>query len=313
MPRQLRDSVVVITGAGSGIGRATALRLAAEGARLVLIGRRPGPLESLRSECEALAATALAVPTDVTDPAAIHAAVARAVDEFGRIDTWINSAGVYAMGRFEDLPEDVYRRVLEVNLFGTVACARAVLPVFRRLGGGALINVSSGLGRAGAANLSAYVTSKFAVRGFAEALRLELRGSAISVCTVYPASIDTPLYEAAGNYTHRPVQPIQPVYGVDRAAAAIVRCCASPRSEVIVGGATRLLDLGRLLPEPLFDAALAAITGPTMLGSGVADDGPGNLFEPQGEPPTASGGWRTGLVLAARRLLDSGTPARRPG
>jgi NAD(P)-dependent dehydrogenase (short-subunit alcohol dehydrogenase family) len=142
---------VVITGASSGIGRAAALLFARREARLVLAARAEQPLRAVAAEC----GNALAVPTDVRDEAAVTALADRAVERFGRIDVWVNSAGVIAYGRFEDVPGDVFRAVIETNLMGQVHAARAVLPQFRRQGSGVLVNMASVWGRFTSPDVSA--------------------------------------------------------------------------------------------------------------------------------------------------------------
>src|SRR5689334_21432810 len=118
MRRKLKDAVIVVTGASSGIGRETGLQLAKAGARLVLAARREDPLHSLKEECEQAGAHCLVVPTDVANEDEVNTLAARAVQAFGRIDGWINNAGVYALGSMEQTPMHVYRRLMDVNYFG---------------------------------------------------------------------------------------------------------------------------------------------------------------------------------------------------
>jgi hypothetical protein len=163
MGMKLGGAVVVVTGASSGIGRATGLAFAERGARVVMAARRAAALEELARQCQAAGGQALAVPTDVTDEAAVAELAGRAVQRFGRIDIWVNNAGVYLLGLLEATPPEAFRRVLETN-FGYVNRARAVLPRFRDQGRGVLINNASVYSHVGAPWLTAYVSSKFAVR-----------------------------------------------------------------------------------------------------------------------------------------------------
>ncbi|MEZ0231029.1 MAG: SDR family NAD(P)-dependent oxidoreductase, partial [Planctomycetota bacterium] len=149
MARKVGDSTIVITGASSGIGRATALALASEGAAVVLAARREEPLERLASECEERGGLAIAVATDVTDEHAVYALAKTAIETFGRIDAWVNNAGVYVAGPFEKVPLDVWRRVLETNVLGVVNGCRAALPYMKEQGAGVLVNVASLLGTFG--------------------------------------------------------------------------------------------------------------------------------------------------------------------
>ncbi|HVY96026.1 MAG TPA: SDR family NAD(P)-dependent oxidoreductase, partial [Solirubrobacterales bacterium] len=130
MPRPLEEAVVAVTGASSGIGRATALRFARRGASLALCARTPEPLRRVAGECEAAGAEVLARPLDVRDEEAVEAFAAAAVERFGRLDVWVNNAGVIAYGDFTEIPSDVFRGVVETNLMGQVHGARAALRRF---------------------------------------------------------------------------------------------------------------------------------------------------------------------------------------
>jgi NAD(P)-dependent dehydrogenase (short-subunit alcohol dehydrogenase family) len=188
--REIDDSVVV-TGASSGIGRATARLFAKHGARVVLAARSEQSLREVAGECEEVGGQALVVPTDVTDEEAVRELARQSVEVFGRIDVWVNNAGVMVYGPFEDVPTDVFRRVIETNLFGQIHGARAALSRFREQGGGVLINMSSEWGRLTSPHVSAYVTSKFAIRAFSECLRQELAGEEDThVVTILPQSVE---------------------------------------------------------------------------------------------------------------------------
>lgn len=143
----IENTVTVITGASSGIGRATALAFAAAGGTVVVAARREAALDELAQECETSGGKALAVPVDVTDGPAVEALARRAIETFGRLDTWINNAAVTLFGRFEETPIADFRRVIDTNLLSYVHGARAILPWFREQGRGVLINVSSGVGK----------------------------------------------------------------------------------------------------------------------------------------------------------------------
>ena len=335
MPDPTDSPVVVITGASSGIGRATAHAFARSGARLVLVARRQAPLEAAAKECAGLGArAAIAVPADVTDADALERAADRAVAAFGRIDVWVNNAGVAALGRFEDMPLDAFRRVMDVNLYGYVHGARAALRQFRaQASRGVLINNASFLGAVGAPYASAYVASKFAVRGLSECLRQELQDTpGIQVCTVLPATMDTPLFQRSANYTGRPLRAVDPVYDPAVTARTIARLARHPQREVTAGGFARLAVTAKALAPGLTERAVGRV-GPLLqfqrMRARVAPRSDGNLFTPIDDGRQVTGGWPrsarpvaagavgTLAVLAACAMLvirsvDWGGTGRRP-
>src|SRR5215204_2923167 len=229
--------VVVITGASSGIGRATAHAFAELGDTVVLAARRADMLREVERECAKRGGTALAIPIDVRREEEVEALGRRALERFGRIDVWFNNAGVGIFGPFEDLPTDAWRRVIETNVFGYLHGAKVAVRQFRRQGHGVLIQNASIVGRTSKPDSTAYATSKFAVRGFSEALRMEvLDQPGIHVCTVLPSVIDTPFFEHAANFSHHKVRAAPPVYAPEKVAETVVGLVDHPRAEVVVGG-----------------------------------------------------------------------------
>ena len=294
MGRKLEGAVVVVTGASSGIGRATALAFAERGARVVVAARRADALEDLARECEAAGGQALTVPTDMTDEAAVAELARRAVERFGRIDIWVNNAGVYLLGLLEATPPEAFRRVLETNFFGYVHGARVVLPRFCEQGHGVLINNASVYSHVGAPWLSAYVSSKFAVRGFSEALHQELADLPdVHVCTVSPSPIDTPIFASAANYSGRAVKAPPPTYPPEQVASVILASALHPKRERIVGGAGRLVTFAEAVAPGRFERANRRYVNRLQFAAEPAPATDGNLYAPISDGRAqARGGWR---------------------
>ncbi len=291
--RDLNGAVVVLTGASSGIGRCAAHGLARAGARLVLASRsEPALLEAAR-ECERLGAEVLAVVTDVRDEAAVEALAAGAIERFGRVDVWANVAGVIAYGRFEEMPSEIFRGVIETNLFGMVHGARAALPHFRRQGSGTLINVASVWARVTSPAVSPYVTSKFAIRAFSDCLRQELADSpGIEVATILPQAVDTPIFRQAANYVGRRVRPIPPVLDPEEIARGIVRCAANPAREVTYARSGRLLEIFHTLAPRAYDRIFARGFEEASFANGREERSPGNVLGPRPAGERIHGGWK---------------------
>ncbi|AWU97425.1 SDR family oxidoreductase [Azospirillum ramasamyi] len=286
------DKVVVITGASSGIGRATALEFARQGAAVILAARRQAALHEVAGECVEAGGRAMVVPTDVTDQRAVQRLADRAVETFGGIDIWVNNAGVIAFGRFEDIPDDVFEQVVRTDLLGTVHGCRAVLPHFLDRGEGIIINTGSMVSNIGQRYATPYTAAKFAVRGFSESLRQELVDEpGIHVCMVMPASIDTPLWQHAANYTGRAVKPLNPIHPPEEVAAAILALARKPERERFVGTEARIAAVSNAMAPQLTERALAHTIERDMFQNRSAPATSGGVMTAMPEYQGASGGW----------------------
>jgi NAD(P)-dependent dehydrogenase (short-subunit alcohol dehydrogenase family) len=303
VPRPLREAVVVVTGASSGIGRAAALRIARHGGSLALCARSPQPLAEVAAECEAAGASVLQRTLDVGEEAAVEDFAAAVEERFGRVDVWVNNAATMAYGTFDDIPSEVFRGVVETNLMGQVHGARAALRRFRRQGSGVLINMSSVWGQVPSPQVTPYVISKHAVRAFSECLQGELASEPeIHVATVVPEAVDTPIFEHAGNYTGRQVRPIPPVLDPDEVAAGIEACAADPLREVSYGRAGRVLEVMHAAAPPVYRKLAHPAFVQGTWGQLPADPAPGNVLAGT-DPHQVEGGWRTRRRGALRRAF----------
>lgn len=229
---RLTSTVVVVTGASAGIGAATVRGVAAEGARVVACARRAERLDALVGEIRARGGNALAVPGDVTREDDMQAVVDRTVHTYGRLDVMVCNAGIGYHGPLDETPPDVMRRLVDVNVLGTMYAARAALGVMRPRQAGHIIAVSSIAGRRGVGGSSVYSATKAAQIGFIEALRAEFEGTALRASLVYPVSTTTEFHAAIARDFGHEVRGRGPKQSADVVARAIVNCIVSPRAEV---------------------------------------------------------------------------------
>ncbi|KQW87054.1 short-chain dehydrogenase [Massilia sp. Root418] len=242
--KPLASQVMVVTGATSGIGLTTARMAAKRGARLVLAARDRAALETLAAELGDSGAQALAVPTDVGIRAEVHALGEAALQRFGRVDTWVNNAGVSIYGRLEDVPQADQEQLFRTNFWGVVHGSLVALQLMKQHGG-AIINLGSELSDRAVPLQGMYSASKHAVKGFTDALRMEIEkdGVPVSVTLIRPAGVDTLFTGHARNYLeHEPELPA-PLYAPELVADAILYSAQHARRDVYVGGASRLMSL----------------------------------------------------------------------
>lgn len=304
----LKNKTIVITGASSGTGKAIALEFAAYQPLLVLAARNIEPLLECAAECEALGAKVHCVVTDVTDDNAMVNLAAEA-DEFGgKIDIWVNNAGVLAAGAFEETPMYVHEQVIRTNLMGYIHGAHAVIPYFKQQDHGILINNISIGGFLPVPFGVGYSASKFGLRGFSAALKAELSDwKNIHICDAFPAFLDTPGIQHAANYTGKVLKPAPPVYDPRRVAQAIVKLALKPQKEMMIGSTSILLRLANgLLPD--LTRTIASTVIKTYLKN--AADLPktnGNLFSPVDYGNSVYGGWGLpGKPKAHRKYIAGG-------
>jgi short-subunit dehydrogenase len=301
MARNTHNSVVVITGASSGIGRATALEFAKEGAKVVLASRDKNALKEVAAECEDHGGEPLVVQTDVTSEGEVENLARKATGKFGRIDVWVNNAGVGLYSRFEDTPREAYIRLLDTDLLGVIRGARVAIRQFRKQGDGTLINVSSQVAIGGFPYNSYYGVAKFGVRALGNMLRQELLGTNIHVSTVMPASTDTPFFKHAANYMGRAVQPIGSIDTAERVAQEIVEVARNPKREVMVAKTGHALGVLATMAPKAYDRVIRRKTEKSHFREERAPGHAGNLFKSQ-EPFETTGRWREKKQSAGSKL-----------
>ena len=291
---ELRNCIVVVTGASSGIGRATALAFAGRGASVVAAARNVRALTELEEAAADLSGEIVAQPTDVSDATAVSALGTAAATRFGRVDVWVNAAAVAMYARVEETEPDELRRILDVNVVGTMNGMRTAHRIMRGQRSGTIVNIGSVESRRALPLQSAYAASKHAVRALTDAFRTELshERSPIELVLVMPSAINTPFFRHARSKLGVAPRPFPPVYEPEMVAESIVRMATHPVPDLIVGGGGKgLAELERLSTR-LVDRVL----GIRRIGRGEQesdrpDDGVDNLDAPIDEAGAIHGEW----------------------
>ncbi|MEW6272671.1 MAG: SDR family oxidoreductase, partial [Thermodesulfobacteriota bacterium] len=252
--KKLDQQTIVITGASSGIGLATAKLAAERGARVVLAARNASELEQVAGEIRQGGGQASCVAVDVADPSSVEHLADEAVRTCGGFDTWVNDAGVSIFGRSWETKLDDERRLFDVNYWGVVHGCRAALPHLRERGG-TIINVGSVVSDRAVPLQGAYCASKHAVKAYTDALRMEVEadGAPVNVTLVKPGAIDTPFFAHAESEMETEPKAPAPVYAPEVVARAILACAEKPVREITVGGAARALSLFGMIAPRLSD------------------------------------------------------------
>lgn len=293
MPRPISDQVIVLTGASSGFGRGAALQLGRRGAKVVLAARDEAALREVAQEIAVHGGEALAVPTDVADWGQVESLARAAVERFGRIDTWINDAGVGIAGPIADVDVADFQRLVQVNVMGTIHGVKAALPHMKAAGGGAFINIGSVAGVRTFPLQTVYSATKHAVKSFTEGLRLELNREPgeFHVTYIAPAAINTPFFsDARSQLGGVQVDAPDPVYAPHDVVDSIVFAVENPRRDIFVGGGGKLFDVIQRVSPGFADWL---ITRNDMIFKEQISDRPAavpdNLYEPPPGPRAVEG------------------------
>ncbi len=297
--------VVLVIGGSSGIGLAVARLLATDPQRDVRTVLASRDRVALARAARTVPGDPLLVPLDLTDAQSVEQAVQVVLDTHGRLDAVVTTAQVMAYGTVEQVAPEVFDHVVDTAVRGTAHLARAVLPVFRRQGGGTLVVVSSLLARIAVPSLSAYNTAKWGQLGLVRALQMELRDEPdLHVCLVSPGAVDTPIYEQAATYAGSSGSAPPPVVAPERVARAVVSCLDRPRRHVDVGPVNALAVLGfRLLPA-LYDRLAGPLVRRVVLRGPARRPDSGNVLRPRPHAEGRSGGW----TVAGRLRGPDGSP-----
>lgn len=302
--------MVLVTGASAGVGRAAAVAFARKGWSVGLIARGRERLESAAREVEDAGARALVLPADVADAQAVEGAAQRAVDAFGHIDVWVNNAMATVYSPVAAITAAEIRRVTEVTYLGQVHGTLAALRYMRPRDRGTIVQIGSALAYRAIPLQSAYCAAKFAVRGFTDALRCELRheGSRVRLTMVQLPAVDTPQFDWARSRLPRRLQPVPPIHVPAGVAEAIVRAATEAPRELWVGGPSLQAILGNMVAPGLLDGLMAERAWAGQMTDEPAAPREDNLFTAPPGDPGARG--RFGARARSTVVAVSDTTAR---
>ena len=258
--RDFEGSVVAITGASAGVGRATARAFARKGARVALIARDRDALEETKAEIESVGGQAMCFPADVADDERVFEVAEEIERELGPITIWVNNAMATVFSPVSELSPREIRRVTEVTYLGYVHGTMAALKYMKKRNRGVIVQVGSSLAYRGIPLQAPYCGAKHAIRGFTDALRVELmhEGSDVALTTVHLPAINTPQFDWARAHQEYAPRPVAPIYGASVAARAILRAARDPRREYWLGTSTPLTIIGNMVAPGLMDRILSA-------------------------------------------------------
>ena len=282
--KPIENQVVVVMGASSGISRETALRLAKRGAKVVVAARSEAGLRCLGDEIRGLGGEASAVVADVCEFEQVEAVAQIAVEEYGRLDTWVHLAAVGLFAPFDQTQPEEFRRVVDVDLMGQVYGAMAALPRIKREGRGTLVHISSVVGKRSAPLQSAYSASKHGVEGFLESLRVELLQegwNSIGATNVMPAAINTPFFTKARTKLGVKPKGFPPIYQPGVVVDAILHSAEKAPREIVAGGGGKGMLITQRLSPRLMDALMVrGGFGSQMTDEPKSTADPDGLFAP---------------------------------
>ena len=283
--KPVEEQTIVITGASSGIGLTTARMAADRGARLVLAARSEDALRELTEEIRRDGGEAEYVVADVTDPEAVREIARTAEDAFGGFDTWVNVAGAFIYGRLQDVPVEDMRKLFDTNVWGLLYGSLEAAEHLKERGG-AIINIGSVLSDRALYLQGSYSASKHAVKGFTDALRMELEdeGAPVSVTLIKPSAIDTPYTDHAKNYMEEEAELPPPIYAPETVARAILSAAERPKRDVFVGSGGKSMSMLGYYTSGLMDTIMEKVFAPMERGDDRARAEERNVIdEPVGE------------------------------